>query len=44
MTDPRHPIGKFSFEGGLTDQQKAAFLDDIEQTPARMLAAVARSF
>src|SRR6516225_5611186 len=40
MTDPRHPIGKFSFEGGLTDQQKAAFLDDIEQTPARMLAAV----
>lgn len=40
MTDPRYPIGKFLFEGSLTDQQKATFLDDIEQTPARMRAAV----
>ena len=40
MTDPRFPIGKFSFEGTLSEQQKAQFLDDIEQTPARMRAAV----
>src|SRR5246500_2946658 len=40
MTDPRYPIGKFSFEGTLSDGQKAKFLDDIEQTPARMRAAV----
>ncbi|HMK21640.1 MAG TPA: bacillithiol transferase BstA [Terriglobales bacterium] len=40
MTDPRYPIGKFSFEGSLTDQQKSEFLNDIEQTPARMRAAV----
>lgn len=40
MTDPRFPIGKFSFDGKLTEQQKASFLDDIEQTPARLRAAV----
>lgn len=40
MTDPRFPIGKFSFDGNLTEQQKASFLDDIEQTPARLRAAV----
>jgi hypothetical protein len=40
MTDPRYPIGKFSFEGSLSDGQKAKFLDDVEQTPARMRAAV----
>ena len=32
MEDPRYPIGKFSFDGTLTDKQKAQFLDDIEQT------------
>jgi hypothetical protein len=41
MSDLRYPIGKFSFEGTLTDSQKATFLDDIEQTPARLRAAVA---
>ena len=40
MTDPRYPIGKFSFDGNLTEEQKAQFLDDIEQTPARLRAAV----
>src|SRR5258705_2664289 len=40
MTDPRFPIGKFSYEGSLSADQKAKFLDDIEQTPARMKAAV----
>lgn len=38
--DPRFPIGKFSFEGPLTSQQKQQYLNDIEQTPARLRAAV----
>jgi hypothetical protein len=41
MTDPRFPIGKFSYAGSPTPQQQQQFLDDIEQTPARMRAAVA---
>lgn len=40
MADPRYPIGRFSFEGPLTENQKAKFLDEIEQTPARLKAAV----
>jgi hypothetical protein len=40
MTDPRYPIGKFSFEGPLSEAQKKRFLDEIEQTPARLRAAV----
>jgi hypothetical protein len=40
-SDPRYPIGKFSFEGPLSEEQKNKFLDDIEQTPARLKAAVA---
>jgi hypothetical protein len=40
-SDPRYPIGKFSFEGPLSVEQKSKFLDDIEQTPARLKAAVA---
>ena len=40
MSDPRYPIGKFSYEGPLSEQQKTKFLDDIEQTPARLTAAV----
>lgn len=38
--DPRYPVGKFSFDGNMTEQQKAQCLDDIEQTPARLRAAV----
>ena len=40
MPDARYPIGKFSFEGPLSDHQKAQFLDDIAQTPARLTNAV----
>lgn len=39
-TDPRYPIGKFSFNGSLTPEQKQQFLNDIEQTPAHLRAAV----
>jgi hypothetical protein len=39
-TDPRYPIGKFSFDGTLTPEQKKQYLHDIDQTPARMRVAV----
>jgi uncharacterized damage-inducible protein DinB len=38
--DLRYPIGEFKFEGPLTDDQRAAFIGKIEETPARMRAAV----
>ena len=40
MTDPRYPIGKFSYPGPLTPEQKDQCLDDIEQTPARLRASL----
>ena len=40
MTDPRYPIGEFSFDGTLNEQEKSKHLDHIEQTPARLRAAV----
>jgi len=41
MSDPRYPIGEFSYSGSLSADDKKKFLDDIEQTPARLRAAVA---
>ncbi len=40
MSDPRYPIGKFSYNGPLAPEQKKQFLDNIEQTPARIRAAI----
>lgn len=40
MTDPRYPVGKFSYSQPLTASEKKQCLDDIEQTPARLRAAV----
>lgn len=40
MTDPRYPIGKFSYSGPLSGEQKQQCLNDIEQAPARLRAAV----
>ena len=40
MSDPRYPIGKFSYSGPLTVEQKRQFLDHIEQTPANLRAAI----
>jgi hypothetical protein len=39
--DLRYPIGEFKFEATLTDEQRQSCIDIIEQTPARMPAAVA---
>lgn len=41
MSDPRFPIGKFSFTGSVTEADRAAFINDIEQAPAKLRAAVA---
>jgi uncharacterized damage-inducible protein DinB len=40
MNDARYPIGKFSYDGNLTENQKGTFLDEIAQTPVRLRAAV----
>jgi uncharacterized damage-inducible protein DinB len=40
MPDPRYPIGKFSYAGPPTPEQKQRYLTDIEQTPSRLRAAL----
>jgi uncharacterized damage-inducible protein DinB len=40
MNDLRYPIGKFSYDGPLSEEQKRTFLDDLAQTPKNLRAAV----
>ena len=40
MSDLRFPIGKFSYDGVLTENQKQAFLNEVAQTPVNLRAAV----
>ena len=40
MADPRYPIGKFSYSGPPTAEERKKYLDDIEQTPARFHEAL----
>ena len=40
MSDPRYPIGKFHFEGPLSEAQRAELISSIELLPANMRAAV----
>ncbi len=40
MNDPRYPIGKFHFDGPLTEEQKKECLDDIARTPENLRAAI----
>jgi len=40
MTDLRFPIGKFHFDGSLSEQQKQVFLDDVAATPRNLRASV----
>jgi len=40
MIDARYPIGKFHFEGPPSEAQRASFINDIEQAPAALRAAV----
>ena len=39
-SDPRFPIGEFSYSGPLAPEQKQTSLDAIAQTPAKLRAAV----
>jgi uncharacterized damage-inducible protein DinB len=39
MTDLRYPVGRFTY-GTYVDEQKPQYLNEIEQTPARLRAAV----
>jgi DinB superfamily len=41
MSDLSYPIGKFHFEGPLTEDQKQKLVDDISHAPANLRAAVA---
>jgi uncharacterized damage-inducible protein DinB len=40
MSDLRYPIGKFHFDGPLSEEQKKGSLDEIARTPANLRAAV----
>jgi DinB superfamily len=40
MSDLRYPVGKFHFDGPLTEDQKQISLDDVARTPANLRAAV----
>ncbi|MGA7906574.1 MAG: putative metal-dependent hydrolase [Candidatus Sulfotelmatobacter sp.] len=40
MTDLRYPIGKFTYEGPPTPEQRQELLSNIEQAPNRLRAAV----
>ena len=40
MSDLRYPMGKFTFNGSPTEQARNKFIDDIEQAPSRLRAAV----
>jgi len=40
MSDPRYPIGKFTFSGPPDEEQRKRLVDDIAQAPAALRAAV----
>jgi hypothetical protein len=40
MSDPRYPIGKFTYDGPPTAEQRTKLIDDIEQAPAALRSAV----
>ncbi len=39
-TDPRYPVGKFSYQDSVPSEQRAKFLEEVTQTPAKLRAAV----
>jgi hypothetical protein len=40
MSDPRYPIGKFTYQQPPDETQRKQFIDDIEKTPAALRAAI----
>jgi hypothetical protein len=39
--DLRYPVGKFKYDGGASEQQRAQYIAEIADTPARLRAAIA---
>jgi hypothetical protein len=40
MADPQYPLGKFTYTSAPTGEQRNQLIDDIQQAPARLRAAV----
>ena len=40
MNDLRYPIGKFRFDGKMSEQERSAFIDQIEAAPGKLRAAL----
>jgi DinB superfamily len=40
MTDPRYPIGEFKFTGPVSEAQRQKFMEEIEQAPEALRAAI----
>src|SRR5262249_43830816 len=40
MSDPRYPIGKFSVQGPITEDQRQKFIDEIGEAPSNLRSAV----
>jgi hypothetical protein len=40
MSDPRYPIGKYSYERALSSEQRTSLIDEIAAAPAALRAAV----
>jgi uncharacterized damage-inducible protein DinB len=40
VNDLRYPIGKFHYDGSISEQQKQAFLFDVAQTPVNLRSAI----
>lgn len=40
MADPQYPVGKFTYTSAPTSEERNQFIDNIQQVPARMRAAV----
>src|SRR5271163_775861 len=40
MSDPRYPVGKFTYTGPPDEAQRSQFINDIEKAPAALRAAV----
>ncbi|HYF91081.1 MAG TPA: putative metal-dependent hydrolase [Symbiobacteriaceae bacterium] len=41
MTDLRYPVGRFTFEGEVSEAHRKAWIDEVAAAPARLRAAVA---
>src|SRR5438270_13804037 len=40
MTDLQYPIGKFHFDGSLSEEQKQSALEEIARTPGNLRAVI----